>query len=164
MDQSLPRPSRALVAVTQSLLGVLFLVGIGAAALLPRFSADVASLLPEYAGLKASLLTLALALIALTLGLLAVVALLVQRIRRGTILARSSLRWVDALVAVLACAIVLVIVGFIVISNGQAGSPFIALLQVMACLGAAALACVTLVLRTLLRHAILLRTELDEVI
>lgn len=164
MDQSLPRPSRALIVMTQSLLGVLFLAGVGAAALLPSFSVDVASFLPEYADLRVPLLALALALIALALGLLAVVALLVQRIRRGTILARSSLHWVDALVAVLACAVVLVIVGFFVISNGQAGSPFLALLQVMAGLSAATLACVTLVLRALLRYAILIRTEMDEVI
>lgn len=39
-----------------------------------------------------------------------------------------------------------------------------ALLQAMTCLTLIAIACVTLVLRSLLRSAIRLRTELDEVV
>ena len=50
------------------------------------------------------------------------------------------------------------------ISNGQAGSPFLALIQVMACLGLVALACITLVLRSLLKSAIAMATELEEVV
>ena len=164
MDHDLPRPSLALVAVTQSLLGVLFLVGIGAIALLPGFAESVAANLPEYADLRAPLLALAIAITVLALVTLAAVALLVQRIHGGTVLTRSSLLWVDAIVATLACAVVVVIIGFGVISNGQAGSPFLALTQLMTCLALIALACITLVLRSLLRHAILIRTELDEVV
>lgn len=164
MDDHLPRPSLGLVIVTQSLLGALFLAGIGTIVLLPGFSAIVAASLPEYADLRAPLLALAIAITALALVCLAMVALLVHRIHRGSVLARSSVLWVDVIVVTLACAAVLVIIGFFVISNGQAGSPFLALIQAMGCLTLIALACITLVLRSLLRHAILMRTELDEVV
>ncbi len=164
MNHDLPRPALPLVIVTQSLLGALFLVGIGAMALLPAFSANVAATLPEYADLRQPLLALAIAITMLALISLAMIALLVSRVHRGSVLARTSLLWVDVIVATLTCAVVLVIIGFIVISHGQAGSPFLALIQAMACLTLIALACITLVLRSLLRHAILMRTELDEVV
>ena len=70
----------------------------------------------------------------------------------------------NVLVGTLVCAAALIVVGFVVISNGQAGSPFLALIQVMACLGLVVLACITLVLRSLLKSAIAMRTELDEVV
>lgn len=164
MDHDLSRPSLALVIVTQSLLGALFIVGSSAIALLPGFSANVAASLPEYADLRAPLLTLAITITLLALISLAMVALLVHRIHRGTVLTRSSLLWVDVIVTTLAGAVVLVINGFFVINSGQAGSPFLALLQTMACLALTTLACITLVLRSLLRQAILIRTELDEVV
>ena len=107
---------------------------------------------------------MAISITALGLIALAMVALLVLRIHHGTVLTQPSLRWVDVIVATLACAVLLTITGFVVISNGQAGSPFIALIQAMACLALIATACITLVLRSLLRNAILLRSELDEVV
>lgn len=164
MDLDLPRPSLALLTATHVLLGTLFLVGLGAIALLPGFSANVAASLPEYAGLRDPLLAVAIAFTILGLIALAMVALLVHRIYSGTALTRRSLLWVDVIVATLACAVVLIITGFVLISNGQAGSPLLALIQVMACLTFIALACITLVLRPLLRNAILMRTELDEVV
>lgn len=164
MNLDLPRPSLGLVIVTQAFLGSLFLVGLGAIALLPSFSATVASSLPEYAGLRDPLLAVAMAFTILSLVALAMVALLVHRVYSGTMLTRPSLLWVDVIVTTLACAAVLIIIGFVAVSNGQAGSPFLALIQAMACLTLIALACITLVLRSLLRSAILLRTELDEVV
>lgn len=164
MDLDLPRPSLGLAFTTQAFLGVLFLAGLAAIALLPGFSANVATSLPEYAELRVPLLAVTIALTILGLIALAMVALLVHRIYTGTMLTRPSLLWVDVIVAVLACAVLLDIVGFIAISNAQAGSPFIALVQTMACLTLAALACITLVLRSLLRNAIVMRSELDEVV
>ncbi len=164
MNYDLPRPSLALVIVTQVLLGALFLIGIGAVVLLPGFSASVAASLPEYADLQAPLLALSIAFTVLSLIALAMVALLVLRIHHGTMLTHPSLLWVDVIVATLACAVLLTITGFVVISNGQAGSPFIALIQAMTCLALIATACITLVLRSLLRNAILMRSELDEVV
>ncbi|KQM83922.1 DUF2975 domain-containing protein [Agromyces sp. Leaf222] len=164
MDYDLPRPSRTLVIFTQSLLAVLFLVGVGALVLLPGISQDVAASLPEYADLRGPLLALAMAFIALALIALAMISLLVHRLYRGTVLARTSLLWVDVLVVSLACAVVLVITSFVVISNGQAGSPFLGLIQVIVVLVLVVLSCVTLVLRSLLRRAMLMRAELEEVI
>ena len=164
MDLELPRPPLALVVATEVLLGVLFLVGLGAIALLPALSASVAMSLPEYADLRAPLLAMAIAFTVLGLIAVAMVALLVRRIYCGTMLTRPSLRWVDVLVATFGCAVVLIIAAFVVISNGQAGSPFLALIQAMACLTLIAVACITLVLRSLLRSAIAMRAELDEVV
>lgn len=164
MDLDLPRPPLALVIATEALLGVLFLVGLGAIALLPSFSANVAASLPEYGQLRGPLLAVAIAFTILGLVALAMVALLVHRVSSGTVLTRPSLLWVDVLVATFGCAVVLIITGFVVISNGQAGSPFLALIQAMACLTLIAVAGITLVLRSLLRSAIVMRAELDEVV
>lgn len=164
MDLNLPHPSLSLVATTQAFLGILSLAGLVAVALLPGFSANVATSLPEYSDLRGPLLAVAIALTTLGLVALAMVALLVHRIYTGMILTRSSLLWVDVIVAVLTCAVLLDIVGFIAISNAQAGSPFIALVQTMTCLILVALACITLVLRSLLRNAIVMRSELDEIV
>lgn len=164
MNLHLPRPPLALVVATEALLGVLFLVGLGAIALLPSFSANVATSLPEYADLRDPLLAIAITLTILGLIALAMVALLVHRIYSGTVLTRASVLWVDVLVATAGCAVVLIVAGFVVISSGQAGSPFLALVQAMACLTLMAVACITLVLRSLLRSAIVMRAELDEVV
>lgn len=164
MDLDLARPPLALIIATEALLGALFLVGVGAIALLPSFSANVAASLPEYAHLRGPLLAVAIAFTTLGLVALAMVALLAHRVYSGTVLTRPSLLWVDVLVATLGCAVMLIITGFVVISNGQAGSPFLALIQAMACLTLIAVACITLVLRSLLRSAIAMRAELDEVV
>ena len=164
MDPPRSRPSLGLVIVTQLLLAALFVVGVGTVILLPGFSASVAASLPEYADLRTPLLALAIAFTVLALISLAMIALLVHRIYRGTVLARTSLLWVDVIVASLACAVRVVIIGFVVISDGQAGSPFLALAQAVVCLTLVVLACIMLVLRSLLQHAILMRAELDEVV
>lgn len=164
MTLDLPRPPFALVFATQALLAALALVGLLVIALLPGLSAEVARDLPEYAGLRNPLLTITIAITVLGLSALGMVALLVQRVYSGAVLTRPSLRRVDVLIAALGGAAALVIASFVVISNGQAGSPVVALLQAMTCLTLIAIACVTLVLRSLLRSAIRLRTELDEVV
>lgn len=164
MNLDMPRPPLPLVVATEALLGALFLVGLGAIALLPSFSANVATSLPEYADLRGPLLAIAITLTVLGLIALAMVALLVHRIYSGTVLTRPSLLLVDVLVVTAGCAVVLIVAGFVVISNGQAGSPFLALIQAMACLTLIAIACITLVLRSLLRNAIAMRAELDEVV
>ena len=164
MNLDTSRPPRALVISTEVLLGVLSLVGLGAIVLLPGVSASVADSLPEYANLRGPLLALAITFTVLGLLALAMVSLLVQRIYGETVLEQRSVLWVNVLVGTLGLAAALIVVGFVVISNGQAGSPFLALIQVMACLGLVALACITLVLRSLLKSAIAMRTELDEVV
>ncbi|HIZ34630.1 MAG TPA: DUF2975 domain-containing protein [Candidatus Ruania gallistercoris] len=164
MSPDYTRPSLGLVIVTQVVLCILFLVGLGAIALLPSVSSGVATSLPEFAELRDPLLAVAVGFTFLGLIALAMVALLVYRIYAGTVLTRTSLLWVDVIVATLACALVLIVTGSVTISNGEAGSPFLLLVQAMACLTLTALACITLVLRSLLRNAIGMRAELDEVV
>lgn len=164
MNQNLPRPSLVLVIVMQSAVGALFLVGIGALALLPGLSADVATSLPEYAGLRMPLLALATAITVLGLVSLVMIALIVCRIRRGTVRAPASLLWVNVLVGSLVTAAVLVATGFVVIGNGQAGSPFLALVQLVGILALVVLAHIAVVFRSRLRCAIRMRAESDEAV
>ncbi|GAA1783675.1 DUF2975 domain-containing protein [Agromyces lapidis] len=149
---------------TQSLLGVLFLVGVGAIVLLPGISAEIAASLPEYADLRMPLLALSTAFIVLTLVALGALSLLVHRIYCGPVLAHTSMLWADLLVTSLGGAVVIVITSVVVVSNGQAGSPFLGLIQVIVCLVLVVLARVAFVLRSLIRRAIPMRVEQDEVI
>lgn len=164
MNIDLPHPPRILVIATEALVGVLFAVGFGVAVMLPVVSTAVAAELPEYADLRVPLLVAGFAF--LTLGLLALgsVALLVHRIHRGSMLVSSSLVWVDLLAGALAASAVVVVAASAVISNGEAGSPFLLIIEVMAVLALMAIAGVTLVLRSLLRSAIDMRAELEEVV
>lgn len=161
---SLPRPPVSLVVAAQALVGVLFAVGFGAAALLPVFSAAVAEDFPEYAALRAPLLVIGIVFMALGLIALGSIALLVQRIYKGAMLVNSSLIWVDLLVGTLVGAAVTVVAASVVISNGQAGSPFLLIIEAMVVLALMAIAGVTAVLRSLLRSAIDMRAELEEVV
>jgi len=164
MNLDLPRPNLALAVVTQALLGAMVVVGVSALVFLPVVSGRVATSVPEYADLRPPLLVISMSITALGLVVLAMVSLLVWRVWRGTILRRSSLRWADVIVASLFGGAALVVAMFVVVSNGQAGSPFVGLVQVGVCLVLTVLACVMLVLRSLLRQAILISDELDEVV
>jgi hypothetical protein len=161
---SLPRPSLPLIVATQALLVLLLLVGIGVELLLPGLAAGAAASLPEYAELRSPLLGIAIGFCVLIQLAIIAALVLVQRIYSGRILVRASLLWVDIIVLALGLAVVPVLIGFVVISEGQAGSPFLLLVQVTTILTLTAIACITLVLRSLLRHAIVLRAELDEVV
>ncbi len=164
MDLELPRPSLGLVIATQVLLGLLFLIGVAAIVLLPGISEGLADMFPEFTDLRAPLLAVAIAIIVLALITLAMISLLVHRIHRGAVLTRSSLLWVDVIIATLACGVILVITGIVLIGNAQAGGPFIGLVLVTTCLILVALGCISLVLRSLLRRATLLSRELEEVV
>lgn len=164
MDAATARPTTALVVVTQALLAIICAIGVAAVALLPGLSAYAAEQAPEYAELQIPLLALCIAFVLLALIGLAMVMLLVHRIYRGTILDRTSLLWVDVIVTVLVLAVVITVSMVVAIDNAQAGSPFLAIVFGLSLLGMIVLACITLVLRSLLRHAIVMRAELDEVV
>ncbi|AWB89141.1 DUF2975 domain-containing protein [Homoserinimonas hongtaonis] len=162
MNPNLPRLSLTLMIVIECTLGALFFVGIGALALLPGLSADIAASLPEYAGLRMPLLALATAITVLGLVSLVMIALIVCRIYRGSVLAPASLLWLDVIVGSLGAAAFLIAIAFVVISNGQAGSPFLALVQLVGILALVVLAYIALKFRSRLRRAITMRAELDE--
>ncbi len=164
MHPHFPRPPLAIVIVTQLLLGGLFVIGLMAILLLPVASEKAACGLPEYAGLRVPLLSLAIAFVSLALLTIAMIALLIARVRRGTILTRVSILWVDIVIACLIAGAAVMIASVAVILAAQAGTPLLGVIQIPAILALAALAGVSLVLRSLLRHAISLRAELDEVV
>lgn len=142
----------------------MFVVGLGAVSLLPGFATALGAEFPEFAGLCGPLLALGITFMVVGLIALAMLALLVCRIYTGSVLERRSLVWVDVLVGAFVFAAVLIVVGFVVISIGQAGSLFLAIIQVLTCLSFVVVACVTLVLRTLLNSAIGMRAELAAVV
>jgi hypothetical protein len=95
------------------------------------------------------------------LGIVATIVL-VSLVYWNRMLEWRSVRWVDVLcIAVTLCAL---IVGALVIMRLQAGPPGLVLILVLFGLALLALVLVLLVLRSLLRRAILLRSELDEVV
>lgn len=164
MTSFLPRPPLSLIVATEALLGVMFVVGLGAVCLLPGFATALGAEFPEFAGLRGPLLALGITFMVVGLIALAMLALLVCRIYTGSVLERRSLVWVDVLVGAFVFAAVLIVVGFVVISIGQAGSLFLAIIQVLTCLSFVVVAGVTLVLRTLLNSAIGMRAELAAVV
>ena len=157
MKEGFPRPSLAHLVIIEACLGALFLVGIGAFVALPGVALRLAGHLPEYADLRGPLLALSLALTAVGLVVLAVVALLVHRLHAETMVARSSLVWMDALVISIACAVALIAWSFLMVSFAQAGTPALALAQVMTSIALITVACITLRWRSRLRHAISVR-------
>lgn len=160
-----PRPPLAIVIVTHVFLGSLFVIGALALLLLPRVAAIGAESAPEYARITPALLALSITFTLLAMATLVILALLVARIFRGTVLTRSSLGWVDAIIVAVATGAAIVLATMLVITSAGVGNaPIFALFQITAMLALAALAGIGLVLRSLLRHAIFLRAELDEVV
>lgn len=164
MIPHISRPPLAFVIVAQILLGAIFLVGLATILLLIPVSTRMGENLPEFNSLVVPLLSICVGFIVAALIAVGMVSLLVTRIYRGTILDYSSLLRVDIIITAFACGAVLVVIGFFVVSDAQAGFPLLALAMLAACLVLLALASITVVLRSLLRHAIVMRTELDEVV
>ena len=84
--------------------------------------------------------------------------------RRDTVFSRAAFRWVDVVIGAAVAAWLLAIVLAFVLAPGEAVAPGLVLLVVLGGVGAAGIALLVLVLRTLLAKATTLRTELDEVI
>jgi hypothetical protein len=94
-------------------------------------------------------------------GIVATIVL-VSLVRWNRIFERRSLLWLDVLwIAVTLCAL---LTGGILINRAQSGQGGIVVILLLLGLALLALAFVLLVLRSLLRRAILLRSELDEVV
>ncbi|MFF2276339.1 hypothetical protein [Agromyces sp. NPDC058126] len=152
MESRFPRLSLAGVVVTQSLIAVAFLGGAGSVIVAPGLSTAVAASLPEYAGLREPLLATTIVFTVFGLIVLTMVAMLVQRMHRRTLMRRTSLLCIDVVVAANVGAIVVVVVGSVVIGSAQAGSPILALLQATAVLALVVLARLALVFRSRLRR------------
>ncbi|MFC5931167.1 DUF2975 domain-containing protein [Cryobacterium melibiosiphilum] len=154
------RPSPALTVGSWTALGLLAVVILVGGILLFPVSASVARDNPEFADLRTPLLGLALAIVVCAETVLAVTALLVGYILQDRIFDRAAARAVDLLVLTVLVATVLTaaLLPFI------PGPPPLALLILGGVLVGIALTLVLSVLRSLLRRAVLMRVELDEVV
>ena len=160
MTSHIPPPSLAATVVTLMALGLLAaVIFVGGIALFP-VSDSLARENPEFADLQTPLLTLALAICVCAETVLAATALLVGYIHQDRIFDRAAARAVDLLVITVIVATVLTasLLPFI------PGPPPLALLIFGGVLVGITLVLVLSVLRSLLRRAVLMRVELDEVV
>ena len=160
----LPRPWLPIVVATYVALGILFLGVCVVQYGLFVLAGYYAQQLPGYLEWQLPILIPALAFgVCVQVGVVAT-AVLVARVRSGRILEPSALRWVDALVGAVTVAGLLTVVLAIVFRLADALPPGIMLLLVLGGVGLLVLDLLLLVLRSLLRRAIILRAELDEVV
>lgn len=154
------RPSPAVTIATWTALGLLAVIILVGGILLFPVSASLARDNPEFAGLRIPLLALALAIGVCAEAVLAATALLVGYIHQDRIFDRAAARAVDLLVLTVLVATVLTasLLPFI------PGPPPLALVTVGGVVVGVALTLVLSVLRSLLRRAVLMRVELDEVV
>ncbi len=161
----LPRPWLPVVVASYVALGILFL-GVGAVQYglvsLSSYYADV--LLPEYARWQVPMLIPALALgVCIQVSVVATVVL-VARVRSGRVLEARAVRWVDVLVGAVTVAGLLTVVLLVVMRLADAVPPGVMLVLLLGGVSLLVLDLLLLVLRSLLRRAIVMRSELDEVV
>lgn len=161
----LPRPWLPFVVATYVALGILFvgvaLVQYGLIAL-SQYYAD--TLEPEYAQWQYPLLVPSLALGAcVQVGVIAT-AVLVARVRAATILEHRAVSWVDVLIGTVTVGGLLTVTLLVLLRLADAVPPGVMLVLFLGGICLLVIDLLLLVLRSLLRRAILLRTELDEVV
>ena len=121
---------------------------------------ELVRLYPEFASIRIPLVVLALAFGLCVEALLFVTGILIGYIQADRIFGTSALRWVNALVALVALATLVVFATLFYIP----GPPPLALLIMAALPVGATVALVLLVMRRLLGRAVAMRVELDEVV
>lgn len=160
----LPRPWLPIVVAAYVALGILFL---GVAVVqygLFVLSGYYAEELPQYAHLRTPLFALMIGGgVCVQAGVIATIVL-VARVRAGTILEPRAIRWVAVLVAAVTLAGLITVALVIILRIVDALPPGAMLILVLGGVGLLVLDLLLLVLRSLLRRAIILRTELDEVV
>jgi hypothetical protein len=160
----LPRPWLPVVVATYVALGILF-VGIAAVQYgLFVLSGYYAEELPEYEHLRIPMFALMFSGgLCVQAGVVAT-AVLVGRVRSGRILEPGAIRWVDLLVGAVTIAGLITVALVIVMRVADALPPGAMLILVLGGVGLLVLDLLLLVLRSLLRRAIVMRGELDEVV
>jgi hypothetical protein len=154
------RPSEIMIWLTWSALGVLaFLVAVGVVSA-AWTSGQLIQFLPVLAPVQGQLVAVAMAFGVCVEVLLVVTGVLVGYIRADRIFRPSALWLVDALVIAVVAATLLVIVALFFIP----GPPQLFELVVAAVPVGATIALVLLVMRSLLRRAVAMHVELDEVV
>ena len=163
-ELDLPRPWLPFVVATYVALGILF-AGLAVVqyglVMLSQYYAETG---PAYANLQAPLLVVTLGFcLAVELGVVAT-AVLVARVRSGRILEARAVRWVDVLIGAVTVAGLLVAVFAVLVRVADGVPPGAMLFIVIGGIALLVLDLLLLVLRSLLRRAIVLRAELDEVV
>ena len=161
----LPRPWLPFVVATYVGLGILFL-GVGAVqwGVFSLSNYYAGYLEPEYARWYLPLLIPSLALGLCIQAAVVATGVLVARVRSGRILETSAVRWVDVLIGAITLAGLLSVVLVVLLRLADAVPPGVMLVLVLGGAGLGVLDLVLLVLRSLLHRAIILRSELDEVV
>jgi len=160
----LPRPWLPFVVATYVALGILFAGLVAVQYGLVGLSQYYRETVPQYADFQAPLLVVTLGFCLLVeLGVVAT-AVLVARVRSGRILEARSLRWVDALIGSVTVAGLLVAVFAVLVRVVDGVPPGAMLFIVIGGIALLVLDLLLLVLRSLLRGAIVMRAELDEVV
>ena len=160
MIQDIPRPSVTATVAIWLALGLLGAIIVGGGLALFPVSDSLARDNPEFANLQTPLLVLALAICASAEIVLFATGMLVGYIWRDRIFDRAAARMVDLLVGAVIGGTVLTACMLPVIP----GPPPLALLIIGSVLAGITLVLVLGVLRSLLRRAVLMRVELDEVV
>ena len=155
-----PRPSGVTTVLAWVALGILALGIIGAEAVLVQSARAMALVYPEFANLEAPLVFAAITFGVCVEAVLVITGLLVWAISRGRIFDPFALRLVDALLAALGVA-TLVVASTLPLLPGP---PALVLGVFGGVIAGIAVALVVLVLRSLLRQASMMRLELDEVV
>lgn len=160
----LPRPWLPIVVGAYVALGILF-VGIVAVQYgLVVLAGYYAELLPQYEAARGWLFALMFGGgLCVQAGVVAT-AVLVARVRAGTILEPRAVRWVDGLVGTVTLAGLITVALVVILRIVDALPPGAMLLLVLGGVGLLVLDLLLLVLRSLLHRAIILRAELDEVV
>lgn len=160
----LPRPWLPFVVATYVALGILFAGLVAVQYGLVMLSQYYVETVPQYAYLQVPLLIVTLGFcLCVELGAVAT-AVLVAHVRSGRILDARSVRWVDVLIGSVTVAGLLVAVFAVLVRVADGVPPGAMLFIVIGGIALLVLDLLLLVLRSLLRRAIILRSELDEVV
>lgn len=155
----------AVIVATKALIVLLFAVVLLCQVwAVPEIAASFARSAPEFAALRLPGVLMVGALLVCVEVVLVCVWRLLSLTAQNEIFDEAAFRWVDAVIAAVGAAWLLIIAGLAVLWQAGAGGPAIALAGLLALITAAGLALVVVVMRGLLRSATALRREMSEVV
>jgi hypothetical protein len=155
-----PRLTGLITTLAWVALGLLALTVLAGGILLFPIAESSARAFPEFAHLQAPLLVAAVAFVVCIEAMLGTTAMLVGCIRNDSIFGATALRLVDVLAGLLIVATVILAA----VIPSLPGPPLLTLVSLASVLAGATFVLVLLVLRSLLRRAVSMRFELDEVV
>ncbi|MDJ1115327.1 DUF2975 domain-containing protein [Microbacterium dauci] len=130
----------------------------------PMIASGFARTAPEFAALETPGILLAGLLLACGEVVLVCVWRLLTFVAEDTVFDDKSFRWVNAIVAAVGAAGVVVVTGLFVIGDARAGSPFVVLVGALLLVVIIGLVLIISVMRELLRRATLLEEQMAEVV